>query len=216
MPGLTLTNVGFLGSLNRVTNITFVTSATSTSPSITIPSGVLDGDLALLMTYANGGSTPADVTITGFTNVANSTAALTRMISAYKILTSSDGNTSIPGVDLSTDRMGLMIFRPNSPSYSITLSAINSESTAGDPAQQTITVSSLASTPVIAATFMGTAGASTRSYGTTTTEITIGASPSGFMSYLLYNQNNTLSNLTVDINDTGTATSLHSWAIQLS
>lgn len=125
-------------------SLSYRTSATSTSSSITIPSGAEVGDIAVLFDFAGSSNTtiPTSVVPSGFTSASNkssSTTAGTRAIVSYKKLVSGDPGASITGMNgglFNTKR--ILIFSPSSPISTIMLGDVQETITDSAPAEQTV------------------------------------------------------------------------------
>lgn len=108
--------------------LVFFASTTSTSDTITLPTGILDGDLGVLVDAASNRSAdpdPALVTPSGYTNRADSlynVVTRTRLAIHTKPLSPSDSGAVITGMNaVRTDRKAYLVFR-RAPTFS-TLSA---------------------------------------------------------------------------------------------
>lgn len=123
-----------------VSSLSFVDSATSTGPTLTIPALAAAGDLAYLFDYSQiGTGTPTTVVPTGFTSLANTTD-VSRAISSYKIIAAGEPGSSITGMDSDNDNKVMFVFRGNVAISTVTPSTWNSQG-GGSPSTQTVTAS---------------------------------------------------------------------------
>lgn len=205
------------------TSVTFVDSSTSLTTSITIPAGSQSGDLAVLFDIAIQSSTsqPTTVVPTDFNTIVNTGFSgnfACRGIFSYKILTESDPGASITGMDGTfSERKILAVFRPNSGKVitSVQLSTPSSELTDGNPVAQSISMSG--SSPVIIG-FVGYGNGSLQidprtATGATFSELT--AAINCYMKYTIFNQGDTPTNASVDMDDEGSNNILQSFFMRL-
>lgn len=95
-------------SYNIFREINFISSATSDTTSVTVPSGVAKGDLILFFDYYDVGDPAGEAVPTGFTKIQTANVPGTipnagigrtrRSIVSYKIATGNEGGTSISGM----------------------------------------------------------------------------------------------------------------------
>jgi hypothetical protein len=116
------------GHLDKI-SFSFHTYAASSSTTLSIPSSVQDGDLAILFdSYSDDRVSTKKSGVTGFTSASGINgqyggfgATGSRLYSYvyYKVLSSSDANASISGLydGLVGDRKIIVIFRPSNTSY---------------------------------------------------------------------------------------------------
>lgn len=130
----------------RLTTITQVLSADAETESITAPSGIQAGDLIVLFDAASTGygSAPTAVTPSGFTNIINTSGAVSgfagwRMMLSYKLAVGTEGSSSITGMigDGLTGKC-LLVFRGNKPATLITTADPEGEATDGNPTAKTV------------------------------------------------------------------------------
>lgn len=128
-----------------VSELTFIESVRTPNATITVPASSEEGDLAILVQYAQGS---ALVTPSGWTIIEDTGADSLRVSSSYKILTSSDPGSSVSGMDGSTDRKIMKIFRPDEEIDSVTVADKSEQITSGVPSNQTVQAS-LRQSPVV-------------------------------------------------------------------
>lgn len=126
-------------------SIEYVSSATSQTTSLTFPT-VKAGDIAVYFNTARNSTTtiPTSVTPTGFTSISSPTTSSMRTTVFYKICTGSEGGTALTNMTASgSTYTEMVIYRPNIPTNSIIISAVNAENSPNAPADQTLTMSTL-------------------------------------------------------------------------
>lgn len=169
--------------------LSFNTSASSSSSSITIPAGANVGDIAVLFDYAVAFTTtiPTTVVPSGWTSVSNLSAGWstgTRSIVSYKKLLSGDPGSSITGMSgTSSTNKQMIVLSPSSPITTVTVSGYDSE--IADVAPSGITIAE--ETPSYAV--IGCAA--TRTYNPTWTsawyDATYGGSTRTDLAYKIFN-----------------------------
>jgi len=115
-------------------------SATSSTPTITVPSSTVKGDLLVLFDQAFGTTLPAAVNPAGFQSPAiiSTTLGNRRIIVSMKIANGTEGGTSITGMDgNNAEAKILFVFSTNGATNSTAFDA-TFQGTDGDPAAQTI------------------------------------------------------------------------------
>lgn len=118
-------------------SVAFVTSVTSEASSLTVPSGILAGDL-LFFTQRVPDTTVATVP-SGFTDIILSEASALDHRTSYKIAAGTEGGTSITGSTGSSYASTLLVFRGGGWS-SVSTGTWNGQGlTSGDPSSQTVT-----------------------------------------------------------------------------
>lgn len=189
--------------------LTYLDAATSTGASITAPSGIASGDLAIYIDHAqNNSGFPTAVTPSGFTNFFNqtdSTANDTRVMVSYKVLAGSE--TTLTGMDADDeDNKCMFVYRPNK---SITSVLPLSESSWGkeigvssNPSSQSTTMSGLTA-PVLFIAFV--VGNSSNSFSTQSPAFD-GTSTTTAARFGRKLYNTSPQNHTVDANDLGRTT----------
>lgn len=112
-------------------------SSSSTGTTITVPTGIANNDIAVLVDRGFGFSgVPTAVTPSGYTSRANVAApASQRVMVTTKILTTADDSATVTGMASDNSRKRLMIFRRVGGATTITGSAVTSVySDSTDPA----------------------------------------------------------------------------------
>ncbi len=192
----------------RVATLTYITSATSTLGTITIPATAQAGDLALYTDICF--PSPVEVVPTGFTKWAGGLLNTVRMVSAYKILVSGDPGASITGMNDDNDNKAMIIVRGNIPITSVAYGGATAgtpaqEYTGSNPASQSINAGTLAGAPsVICSTAYGSNGTTTGQVVWSPNEDAIIAAGGGTLGSLYYLVQNTPANVTIDMPDQGT------------
>ena len=209
-----------------VSSFTFVTSATSTGEQITIPSSAQEGDFAILFDAAFNdffaASIPSTVVPSEFISVENNNstyvegiipAETVRGICSYKILSSSDPNTSINGMTPSltiNTRKILLIFRPDV--YISNVEVVSNGQTTGNvsnPSSQAISMSGV-STPIIGVSHYFSSG-TINTRGDSSSSMTERSNTTlQYSKHIIYNLNSSPQNITVSINATGNVRGLQS------
>lgn len=176
---------------HTITKLSLVGNTSSVTNSIAYPSGSRSGDLALYFDKCQ--ATGVAVIPTGYTTIVSNGAVGSpniSVVSAYKVLTSSDLSANVVGSNATTDANDakyLLVVRPDNSISGIDSRSINSQYTTGDPASQTIT-SSAGTAPLISIFQLASTGA-----------VTSPTPPSGFTlitvagneHYILYRLTNT-------------------------
>lgn len=124
-------------------SVSFVASATSlNSATVTIPASAQAGDLAVLLDASSASTTaPTTVVPDGWTPDVNSfinAATAMRSIISHKVLVGGEPGTSVTGMDSSTDRKIMLVFRPSRPIASVIVSTPTAQIIDTDPASQQI------------------------------------------------------------------------------
>lgn len=186
------------------------TDSSADTSSITIPSTAQAGDIAILFDSATNTSSTTPPTLesppdwTNLTNNGGSTTGFSiRMSTFYKILDSTDIETSIGGM-LGTSRMVLVVVRPNFPCFSVTRPALQSSSfILTDPPSQTISLSTPESAGSLCIGFahMRSSGNISRTVPSNFIEVVNGVQ---VVQYIVDNLNQKFGNQTVDMADSGT------------
>lgn len=209
------------GYASTTLTVSIISTTVSTSAgAYTIPAGTQAGDIAV---FLDGGGTsfsstpPTYVLPSGFTQILNTavvgTFAALRAVGSYKILNASDISTgTITGMSPGTARKQLRIIRPSSTVTTITVSTPTSQSTAGDPAAQTISMAAV-TPPVIGFAWGATTGGTVSV--TSTPSVLSVTQNTGFQAIGNVVYNNSPQNITVDMNDPG-ENMFSSWWMQFS
>jgi hypothetical protein len=190
--------------------LSYVTYATTTSQTLTIPATSQVGDIAVYVNRATGIiSTPTEVVPSGWTSVSNVTATYTRSIIAYKILVSGNPGSSITVMNATYDSTVMFIFRPTTTISSLSNASLNGQGTDSDPTAQTV---SAQSTPYIVIGACGSnATCSFNSSWPTATQIINSTGCYVRLGYYIFN--GSYSNVTVDMADPGSRNILQSFAL---
>jgi len=124
-----------------VSAVSFNTSVDSTLSTITIPSTIQAGDLAILFDWSTASTTaPTTVTPTNWTSAGNSSVNSTtagRGQVSYKILTASDANTTVTGM-AGNPRKTMLIYRPTGVISTVTSFGLTQQATISAPSNQTL------------------------------------------------------------------------------
>lgn len=194
----------------ELTTITFRSSATSTTDTITGPADIAAGDLLVLLDRAlNGSGIPTEVVPTDF-NIINSmnNGVTRRQILSYKIADGSEASASLTGMNgTSSDLKILAVFQGDTAISSVTVQDVNGEITDGDPAAQVKNASGGA-VPLIV---IGGYGSSLTINPRTWTGGTPSELSNGTIQYLLYEIfNSSPADITVNMDDEGAGNGLQS------
>jgi len=197
-------------------SLTFVDSATGTT-SVTIPASAQVGDIAIFYTAAHGTgiSSGDNPTIPpGFVEVrVDIDSADSIMQSGYAVLQEGYA-TTLSGINESQEFCAVMIFRPSRPTTSATTFSVNGQATIGDPTAQTINMSlSPSYNAIIAVAFMS--GTTTVVEDVPGSMTLVSANSDSHAFYQVFNQEDTLTNLTVDMPDEGDNV-MQSWGLAIS
>lgn len=132
-----------------VPSLSFNTSASSTSSTITIPAGAEIGDIAVLFDYAGNSNSiiPSTVVPSGWTSVSNKssdTTAGTRAIVSYKKLVSGDPGASITGMNgVIFKAKQILVFSPSSGISTVTVAGLAETIADAAPAAQSVAAQTL-------------------------------------------------------------------------
>lgn len=125
--------------------LAYVTKATSTSSTITIPATANIGDIAILLDYGFNTTTtiPTNVVPTNWTSITTKSWANTyygqRITVSYKKLVSGDPGTSITGINANyIDEKQMLVFRPSKAIATITIAGLISLNFSTNPDIQTV------------------------------------------------------------------------------
>jgi len=145
----------------KLTTITQALSATSTnSATITAPSGILAGDLIVMLDLAAQNTTPTSVVPSGFSSIADIFGTnIGRMVASYKRAVGTEGGTSITGMSTSgfyAMAKAIYVFRGNVPANNVSLVDADGIWASGNPTAQTVT-SSGGTPPLVVLGFYGVA-----------------------------------------------------------
>lgn len=130
--------------------LSFNTSASSTSNTITIPSGAAIGDIAVLLDFAGNftGGIQTTVVPSGWTSVSNKSSSTnsegSKSIVSYKKLVSGDPGSSITGMNGAGYNVKLMVvFTPSFPITTITVAGLAETIADVAPAAQSVAAQTL-------------------------------------------------------------------------
>ena len=130
-------------------SLSFITSVTSTTSTITIPATAQIGDIVMLFDFAYITSTTAPTAaapsgFSGFSKSSNSqtTSPACRSNVSYKKLVSGDPGSTITGMNSASMNKLLVVYRPNATINNLTISGQNGQATASAPTNQTLTLTS--------------------------------------------------------------------------
>jgi hypothetical protein len=171
--GVVLGNAGRAGAvlirypIQTAFAVNFITSDISTTSTITIPATAAIGDIAIIFDYGYITSTtaPTAVTPTNWTSIAsvsNTTSPSQRLNVSYKTLVSGDPGSSITGVNTTSMRKIILIYRPTLTPNTITPTLNFSTSTASAVSNQFLTLNTAKTVLSFAAYCTSGASISTR------------------------------------------------------
>lgn len=206
-------------------------SNTADAPSIVIPANSVPGDLCLFV------DTPARVLsaqeippvtptgVSGFAPISlyNTLARNDLAIFTWaKILATGDPGATITGTNTATAtgyrRKSVLIFRKKSdvgPINTFTARDIKNQGTGGDPTAQTIS-SAIGTVPLIAlAVYRGT-GSLTNQSMSPQADGTVSNGSTTEVKWRIFNFNDTATDVTVDVGDTGDSTMLQSFFLEIT
>jgi hypothetical protein len=203
-----------------LTALTFITSAESSTSTITIPATAKAGDLAVYMEQTVSASLPTDVTPTGFLDIVKGNLSTVRANTSYKVLGSSDPGASLTGMSGTSSTLKLLlVFRPNIPKIRVVgIGTPASELNGADPSAQSI-LSGGQIVPVIAICHFGkgTAGVWTgQSFSPTRAGVVQHSAGSQECWYKIYNAGSLPANIATDLGDTGNLNTLQSFFLSPS
>ncbi len=193
-----------LFSKPRLSELTLRGTNTSTSSTVTCPSGVQAGDfIVLFQRSSNAGSFPSNTTPSGFTSeiyIDNVVNVIIKM--DVKIANGTEGGTSIIGMNgSSTNYKAIMVFYGNAP---ITGYSSLSEASAlgnSNPSAQVCTSGSGSPPIVMVACYSGGSAVSPRTFTGATEDAEITPSTNFYAKYKIFNSSPV--NVTVDMEDEG-------------
>lgn len=167
----------------------FFDSATSTASTITAPNNIAAGDLIVLHDVGlHGSNPPASVVPTDFTSVVNTsdTGTNIRHIVSYKKAVGTEGGSSITGINTTTMRKSMAVFRMNTPITTVTASTWNTHNDAADPTLQSV-VASAGAAPLIVFGCYSSSGAISPMTFTPSEDGEVTPNTSHFTKYKIYN-----------------------------
>lgn len=208
---------GFGSRVSRTNALTFVTSATSTSASVTIPVSAATGDVAFLFDYSweTDGNQVFEVVPSGWTKIDG--AAVTSPEAArgtlfYRVLEAGDPGAHVSGMNNEGEDKVMLVFRPERAVSTVAAAGTNIQATKDNPASQVIAAGSGTAYVAIAvaAAREGDPSYTTESPAFTAT-VTADAAKA---SYKIYNESGAAH--TVDIGDSGYTNFLASLRLEVT
>ena len=185
-------------------------AATSGTATYTLPAGIQDGDLIVIMEYASGFSLPALVVPAGYTQALTAPFGTIRLTMLYKIAVAADAGATITLMSGLSMIRHIQVFRAEAPISGVTSSGAQFQATNGDPSAQVVaTVADPAPQIVIGA--YGTVGLTGRSMAPT--EDFIAALANSAMACKIFNSSPAA--VTVDLGDGGDGNVLASFRLSL-
>ena len=186
--------------LSAVTDVFIAAQVTGTTSTITIPSTAKVGDLALLFDTS---ATTTNTIPSGWTSVSGVTTTGIRQNISRKTLVSGDIGATITGMG-GTTRKVLLLFRPNGPVTTLTISTPTSQASSLAPNNQTVLAGSAPATTRVISFWCGSSTGSPVVTLAGTTQVT-SISTSGIrVAYRQWNSGQTPANQTASMDDTGT------------
>jgi len=188
--------------LSAVTDVYIAGQVTSTASTITIPSTAKAGDIALLFDTS---TTTTNTIPSGWTSIDGATTTGIRTNISRKTLVSGDIGASITGM-AGTTRKVLLLFRPNGPVTTLTVSTPLSQASSLAPNSQSVNAGAAPSTtPVISFWCAGSTGSPTLT-STGTTQVTSISTSGVRVGYRQWNSGQTPANQSGSTTDTGVNT----------
>lgn len=190
---------------------------------ITVPAGVKKGDVLVLLDMAfnaGGGGTPATAVPSGFSAIVNDSGATNRVITSRKLAVGTEASTVLTGMNGAlVDHKILLVFRGNVAVKSL---SVNSIATSGvdpnNPSAQVVASGTGTRPLIVIAAYTGSAAVDPR--GMTPAkdgEVSSDASVNNcWLAWKFYNADQSPADVTVDMDDEGTANCLQSFYIELS
>ncbi len=196
-------------------NIEFISSSTSTSSTITIPS-FQNGDYVFIF-QSNSGTSTIPNTPTGFTSITTGSAvvggglSLGVKISYKELVTGESRNISLSGSGI---RAVSLLFRPDFIGTGEDYGSPNTQTITGTPATQTVVGPSTSLYPhIIFGHYSATGIVSPRTSSVTMSEVT-GGSTSQYVKYKIYDTGDTSESVNISMQDEG-SNSLQSFYFQI-
>lgn len=126
------------GGAGASTSIAFQTSGVSSGSTITVPAGVIAGDILVMHDFTeSSGATPTAVVPTGWTQIGNDTdTGSRRQVTSYKLAVGGDAGATVTGMsDVKHDKM-MLVFRPTVAATTLTLGSVHAEGSSPAPSNQ--------------------------------------------------------------------------------
>jgi len=202
-----------------------IASAISTSGTITAPSDIQAGDLLALYQQSFGdGDPPTPVRPSGFTAGVDtnadpfpSTIIGWRTLVDFKIADGSEASASMTGMDATSDRKTLLVFRADGPIKSFSLSAaVGGQYTGGNPGAQTIATSSAAAPVIAFGTYHSFTAVSPRSFtvgGDAAKDGEVANNVNNYVAWKVFLSSP--ADVVVDMEDEGSDNVLHSFYLEI-
>jgi hypothetical protein len=216
-------------SISPVT-LTFVAASYANgTTTIDMPAGAQAGDIVFVIDRLTGtGSltlfrTPLTSASNSFaghqtTSGGSSTTFMGCRISSRVLVSGELGTITnlINNVTSTAHRTIALLFRPNTAITSTTYTITGGEFTSGNPAVQTVTVSSQPLAAVAMAMYTGQSAVSPRTSGITMSELADSGVTTFYVKYKLYASGDARTNFTVDMDDEGAANLLQSFYVKFN
>jgi hypothetical protein len=204
--------------------LTFVAATYANgSTTIAMPTGAQAGDIVFVIDRLTGlGNiasfrTPLTSVSNSFTahqtnNAGSASTFMGCRISSRVLVSGELGTISnlINNVTGAAHRTIAVLFRPSTAITSTTYTSTGGESTTGNPAVQTVTVSSQPLAAIAMAVYTAQSAIDPRTSGITMSELVDSGVTAFYVKYKLYANGDTRSNFTVDMDDEGVANLLQS------
>lgn len=204
-----------------LTALTFITSAESSTSTITIPATAKAGDLAVYMEQCiNTSGLPTDVTPAGFADIVKGNLTVVRANCSYKVLAGGDPGAVITGMN-GTSSVGklVVIFRPNVAKIrTVAFGTPASELSVNAPSVQSILLGGQKPPALAVCHFgKGSAGAWTgQSFSPTRDGLVQNSGGSEECWYKIYSAGGSPANISTGLGDTGSLNTLQSFFLSIS
>ena len=217
-------------SIFDVNDVAYSSNADGGGSTITVPNGVIAGDVIIVRDLICAGTLPSAVTPSGFTldsNLSFSNTNQARGTILHKIATGSEGGTTLtlmataPASDDITSKE-LLIVRGSLPITAVGVSTPNTQGTSGNPNAQNVAASGGVAPLIVLGAYSdaidGPSLVSAGSVGTRSFSPAKDAEVSGYAgSYLAYKiYNSSPADVSIDMNDEGNVNLLQSLYMQFT
>lgn len=209
----------------RTLSVFTAAGVTGGGSSLLLPAGIQRGDLILVwdQKFISGGTPPASVTPSGFTEIVSSTDSIAgRANWSYRIATTGiEGGTSIAGMSGANGSFFYIVLRGDVDINTVTVLDTAGEITNGNPSGQTVNASGGVSPLAVVASWARSTLASGNAVNprtfspAETAEITDG-STIRFVKYKIYNITDTPQSHSVDMDDEGSGNTLQSFYLEIA
>jgi hypothetical protein len=134
--------IGFGGAALPVSAMTFQTSSSGTSQTITCPTVGANDVIVLFDQGVNTSGAPSNAVPSGFTQLQTSAGSFTRVTLSYKLAVGNEAGSSLSGMtgDLSIAKV-ILVFRPTGVISSVVTSTFLEQTTDSNPGAQLIAAS---------------------------------------------------------------------------